>query len=83
MRPLEEVLAAVPEVALDEDAFVRAVLAAMPPRPLNYLAIIAVNLGDGLAPDAAARLEVGANNCAAKRDSAARRSGAGGRLDPR
>ena len=40
----------------------------MPPRPLNYLAIIAVNLGDGLAPDAAARLEVGANNCAAKRE---------------
>ncbi len=68
VRPLEEVLAAVPEVALDEDAFVRAVLAAMPPRPLNYLAIIAVNLGDGLAPDAAARLEVGANNCAAKRE---------------
>ncbi len=56
-----------PEVALDEDAFVRQVLGAMPPRPLNYLAIIGVNLGDDLAPDAAARLEVGANNCAAKR----------------
>ncbi len=67
VRPLGEVLVAVPEVALDEDAFVRQVLSAMPPRPLNYLAIIGVNLGDDLAPDAAARLEVGANNCAAKR----------------
>ena len=67
VRPLGEVLAAVPEVSLDEDAFVREVLGAMPPRPLNYLAIIGVNLGDDLAPDAAARLEVGANNCAAKR----------------
>lgn len=67
VQPLGEVLVAVPEVALDEEAFVRQVLSAMPPRPLNYLAIIGVNLGDDLAPDAAARLEVGANNCAAKR----------------
>ena len=61
-------LAAVPELALDEDAFVRA---GARPRcrrgRRNYLAIIAVNLGDDLAPDAAARLEVGANNCAVKR----------------
>lgn len=67
VRPLGQALATVPEVALGEDAFVREVLSAMPPRPLNYLAIIGVNLGDDLAPDAAARLEVGANNCAAKR----------------
>jgi len=64
---LAEVRAAVPELALDEDAFVRDVLAAMPPRPANYRAIIGVNLGDELDPDAAARLEVGANNCAARR----------------
>jgi hypothetical protein len=38
----------------------------MPPRPANYLAIIGVNLGDGTPPDAAARLEIGANNCAAR-----------------
>ena len=37
----------------------------MPPRPANFLAIIAVNLGDELDDDSAARLEIGANNCAA------------------
>ena len=58
----------VPELALDEDAFVAQVLDAMPPRPANYLAIIAVNLGDEPDDDAAARLEIGANNCAANAD---------------
>jgi glyoxylase-like metal-dependent hydrolase (beta-lactamase superfamily II)/rhodanese-related sulfurtransferase len=62
---LEAVRDRVPELALDEDAFVARVLEAMPPRPANYLAIIAVNLGDGLDDDSAARLEIGANNCAA------------------
>ena len=66
-RPLREVRAAVPELDLDEDGFVNQVLGAMPPRPANYLAIIGVNLGDELDPDAVARLEVGANNCAVKR----------------
>jgi glyoxylase-like metal-dependent hydrolase (beta-lactamase superfamily II)/rhodanese-related sulfurtransferase len=61
---LEAVRARVPELALDEDAFAEQVLEAMPPRPSNYLAIIAVNLGDEL-DDSAARLEIGANNCAA------------------
>jgi glyoxylase-like metal-dependent hydrolase (beta-lactamase superfamily II)/rhodanese-related sulfurtransferase len=65
-RSLGEVRAAVAELALDEDAFVRQVLRAMPPRPANYLAIIGVNLGDGTSAEAAARLEIGANNCAAK-----------------
>jgi glyoxylase-like metal-dependent hydrolase (beta-lactamase superfamily II)/rhodanese-related sulfurtransferase len=55
----------VPELALDEDAFAEQVLGAMPPRPANYLAIIAVNLGDEPDDDSAARLEIGANNCAA------------------
>ncbi len=68
---LGEVRAAVRELALGEDAFVRQVLAAMPPRPANYLDIISVNLGDALDADAAARLEVGANNCAAKAEWAA------------
>jgi len=61
---------AVPELALDEQAFVDQVLADMPPRPLNYLAIIGVNLGEELDDDTASRLEVGANNCAARRQPA-------------
>jgi glyoxylase-like metal-dependent hydrolase (beta-lactamase superfamily II)/rhodanese-related sulfurtransferase len=69
--PLGGVRAAVPELALDEEAFVAQVLADMPPRPSNYLAIIAVNLGGRLDADAASRLEVGANNCAARRRPAA------------
>ena len=63
--PLGEVRAAVVELALDEDAFVERVLSAMPPRPANYMSIIGVNLGDDVAEDAAARLEIGANNCGA------------------
>ena len=69
--PLGTVRAAVAELALDEEAFVAQVLADMPPRPSNYLAIIGVNLGGGLDADAASRLEVGANNCAARRQPAA------------
>ncbi len=64
---LDAVRAAIPELDMDEAGFVRQVLAAMPPRPANYLAIIAVNLGDDVEPDDAARLEIGANNCAVKR----------------
>jgi glyoxylase-like metal-dependent hydrolase (beta-lactamase superfamily II)/rhodanese-related sulfurtransferase len=67
VRSLRGVRATVAELALDEDAFVRQVLKAMPPRPANYLQIIAVNLGHDLPADAAARLEIGANNCAVKR----------------
>jgi glyoxylase-like metal-dependent hydrolase (beta-lactamase superfamily II) len=64
---LREVREAVPELGLGEDAFVEQVLSAMPPRPENYLAIIGVNLGE--LPDGdAARLEIGANNCAANPD---------------
>lgn len=51
-------------LALDEDAFVEQSIAAMPPRPTNYLDIIAVNLGTDRADDVAG-LEIGANNCAA------------------
>jgi glyoxylase-like metal-dependent hydrolase (beta-lactamase superfamily II)/rhodanese-related sulfurtransferase len=63
---LGAVRARVHELSLDEDAFVAQVLGAMPPRPANYLSIIGVNLGEQLDEDTAARLEVGANNCAAK-----------------
>lgn len=65
---LGEVRAAVPELSLDEDAFVERVLSGMPPRPTNYLSIIGVNLGEDVPADDAARLEVGANNCAARAD---------------
>ena len=58
--------ASVPALSLDEDAFVESLLEAMPPRPTNYLEIIGVNLGEQLAGDSAARLEIGANNCAVK-----------------
>ncbi len=66
MATLGEVRAATPLVDLDADAFVTEVLAAMPPRPQNYLEIIAANLtptDDD--DDDVAGLEVGANNCAA------------------
>ena len=81
VRPLGDVRAAVPELDLGEDAFVRQVLAAMPPRPANYLPIIGVNLGDDVEPEAAARLEVGANNCAvnAPRSPSTRRVRSGAR----
>ena len=55
---------AVALLSLDEGAFVDQSIAAMPPRPMNYLDIIAVNLGADRADDVAG-LEIGANNCAA------------------
>lgn len=61
---LGAVRAATPVVDLDADAFVTQVLAAMPPRPQNYVAIIAANLTPAVDDDVAG-LEVGANNCAA------------------
>lgn len=61
---LGEVRGQVTLLRLDEDAFVRQVLEAMPPRPDNYEQIIATNLACGNGDDVAS-LEVGANNCAA------------------
>jgi glyoxylase-like metal-dependent hydrolase (beta-lactamase superfamily II)/rhodanese-related sulfurtransferase len=52
-------------LALGEDEFVAQLLAAMPDRPANYVQIIAVNCGEEIADEEAARLEVGTNNCAA------------------
>jgi glyoxylase-like metal-dependent hydrolase (beta-lactamase superfamily II) len=60
---LGEVRQAVPMLGLPVDAFVAAALAAMPPRPANYLQIIAANM-TGMADDDTPGLEVGANNCA-------------------
>jgi glyoxylase-like metal-dependent hydrolase (beta-lactamase superfamily II)/rhodanese-related sulfurtransferase len=63
---LGEVRATTPLVDLNADAFVTEVLAAMPPRPQNYLEIIAANLAPVVGgDDDVAGLEVGANNCAA------------------
>lgn len=62
---LGEVRANVPDLGLDTEAFVGRTLERLPRTPANHLAIIAVNLGDDLPGDQAARLEVGANSCAA------------------
>lgn len=63
---LGEVRATTPLVDLNADDFVTEVLAAMPPRPQNYLEIIAANLAPVVGgDDDVAGLEVGANNCAA------------------
>jgi len=64
--PLADVRRDVPELGLGEEAFVERILGQMPPKPANFVAIIGVNLGDEIAADDAARLEIGANNCAAK-----------------
>ena len=50
---------------LDAEEFAEASIAEMPPRPANYLNIIAVNLGAESGPDVGG-LEVGANSCAAR-----------------
>ncbi len=49
-------------LGLPEGEFTTALLSAMPPRPANYLRIIAINLGDG---ECDGTLEVGGNSCAA------------------
>lgn len=60
---LGEVRRAVLRLGLDREAFVRELLADMPPRPANYLDVIAVNMGADV-PDAPS-LEIGGNSCAA------------------
>ena len=61
-----EVRASVELLKLDRDTFAAESVAEMPPRPANYLNIIAVNLGAESGPDVGG-LEVGANSCAAAR----------------
>lgn len=61
---LAEVRAAVPELSVeDPDRFAETLTAAMPPRPLNFEAIIAANSGTR-EPDP--ELEGGGNSCAAR-----------------
>ncbi len=66
---LEEDMAA---LTMDEDEFVELILSDMPPRPANYEAIIATNLGQQETGDEEAfELELGPNNCAASQESLA------------
>jgi glyoxylase-like metal-dependent hydrolase (beta-lactamase superfamily II) len=59
-------------LSYDKDEFVETVLADMPPRPANYVDIIATNLGQQTADDEEAfTLELGPNNCAASQESLA------------
>ena len=57
-------------LSMDEDDFVDRILADMPPRPANFEAIIATNLGRRETGDEEAfELELGPNNCAASQDA--------------
>ncbi len=58
------------ELALPREAFVARILDRLPPPPANHRAIVDVNLGHRRPPDEVARLEVGANSCAARCDPA-------------
>jgi glyoxylase-like metal-dependent hydrolase (beta-lactamase superfamily II)/rhodanese-related sulfurtransferase len=63
---LGELRVAVPELALDEDAFVDWATARTTPRPPNYVEIITVNMGrSDEAPDSLRALETGPNRCSA------------------
>lgn len=66
--PLGAIRQRVPELSLPERDFVDRILANMPPKPANHAAIIGFNLGEELAADDAARLEIGANSCAVSAD---------------
>jgi glyoxylase-like metal-dependent hydrolase (beta-lactamase superfamily II) len=57
-------------LSMDENDFVERILADMPPRPANFEAIIATNLGRRETDDEEAfELELGPNNCAASQDA--------------
>ena len=59
-------------LTMERDDFVELILSDMPPRPANYMDIIATNLGQQEADDDEAfELELGPNNCAASQGSLA------------
>jgi hypothetical protein len=66
--PLADLRRDVPELELEAEAFVALILGPMPPKPANFEQTIGVNLGLEPGGADAARLEVGANNCAAWAD---------------
>ncbi|MGM0604994.1 MAG: MBL fold metallo-hydrolase [Halobacteriota archaeon] len=64
--PIGELVDSMEALRMDEDDFVDLILSDMPPRPSNYVDIIATNLGQQSADDEEAfTLELGPNNCAA------------------
>ncbi|SEW31451.1 MBL fold metallo-hydrolase [Natrinema salifodinae] len=57
-------------LSMDEETFVEFIVSDMPPRPANYEAIIATNLGRESPDDEEAfELELGPNNCAASEEA--------------
>ncbi|MEF8788623.1 MAG: MBL fold metallo-hydrolase [Haloarculaceae archaeon] len=68
--PIGELVEEMDALTVDEEEFVDIVLADMPPRPANYVDIIATNLGQNEVDDEEAfELELGPNNCAASQDA--------------
>ena len=70
--PIDQLVAEMDALSMNENDFVETVLADMPPRPANYEEIIATNLGQNAVDDEEAfTLELGPNNCAASQESLA------------
>jgi glyoxylase-like metal-dependent hydrolase (beta-lactamase superfamily II)/rhodanese-related sulfurtransferase len=70
--PIDQLVAEMDALSMNENDFVETVLADMPPRPANYEEIIATNLGqNAVDDDEAFTLELGPNNCAASQKSLA------------
>jgi glyoxylase-like metal-dependent hydrolase (beta-lactamase superfamily II)/rhodanese-related sulfurtransferase len=70
--PIDQLVAEMDALSMNENDFVETVLADMPPRPANYEEIIATNLGqNAVDDDEAFTLELGPNNCAASQESLA------------
>ncbi len=70
--PIDQLVAEMDALSMNENDFVETVLADMPPRPANYETIIATNLGqNAVDDDEAFTLELGPNNCAASQKSLA------------
>lgn len=68
--PLADLRERMDALSMAEDDFVELVLSDMPPRPANYEAVIAANLGENAVDDEEAfTLELGPNNCAASQDA--------------
>ncbi|MEF8778615.1 MAG: MBL fold metallo-hydrolase [Natronomonas sp.] len=68
--PIGELKERMDALSMDEEDFVELILSDMPPRPANYVDIIATNLGQNeVDDDEAFTLELGPNNCAASQDA--------------
>jgi glyoxylase-like metal-dependent hydrolase (beta-lactamase superfamily II) len=68
--PIGELKSRMDALSMDEADFVELVLSDMPPRPANYVNIIATNLGqEEIDDEEAFTLELGPNNCAASQDA--------------